>query len=355
MTALTPRAAGWRLALFAVVAGAVLITIMATIRPLGTGTGHRSLRADFVSASDLAPGDDVRTAGVRVGTVQAVSVLPDGLARVVFDVENDLPVTTRTRFEIRYLDLAGNRYLAVVPGSAAAQAAPRLNGGEVIGTARTAPALDINDLLAGFKPLLTGLQPEQINQLSLEIVRTLQGDGPTVRRLIQRTASLTSTLADRGRLIGQVIGNLDAVVGTVADRHTQLEQLVAALRSFADGLAADRDSVGRAIAHIDRMSGLTADLLRRTRPSIRHDLERLRQIVTTLASATGRAAIDHALAHLPDKLARLSATASYGSWFNYYVCGVRVVVRPDVAALDPALTRALEQIHLVDSASRCDP
>ena len=43
----------------------------------------------------------------------------------------------------------------------------------------------------------------------------LQGEGGTVQGLLQKTASLTTTLADRDQLIGEVIDNLNTTLATV--------------------------------------------------------------------------------------------------------------------------------------------
>jgi phospholipid/cholesterol/gamma-HCH transport system substrate-binding protein len=351
MRTLSTRSGAWRLGAFAVVALAVTLTIAATIRPFGSGTDRRTYRAEFTSASRLVPGDDVRVAGVKVGTVRSVTVTPDAKALVALDVHSDLPVDHATTLEIRYLDLAGHRYVALVPHDGAAVARQRPS--DVIGTSRTQPALDLDDLLDGFKPLLVALSPEDVNSLTLDIVRTLQGDGPTVQNLIARTASLTTGLAQRDQLIASVVQNLDTAVGSVSDRHAELEQLVAGLRVFATGLSRDRRSVGEAIDHVDTMTRLSADLLARARPSTRADIARLRRVAETLSSPIGHAEIDHALSHLPDKLARLTATASYGSWFNYYICGVRLTVGLGLARIDPALARTVEKVHLVDTSGRC--
>lgn len=342
------RAAAVRLAVFAVVAGAVLVTVLATIDPLG-GEGGTLHRADFSSASRLAPGDDVRVAGVRVGSVRSVELTEEATARVTFDVPDDLGLTRATRAEIRYLDLTGNRYLALVdPGG---DAAP-LPAGSVIGLDRTRPALDLDQLLDGFEPLLVALSPEEVNDFTLDLVRTLQGDGATVRSLVRRTASLTNGLAERDRLIADVITNLDASVGAVAGRHAELARLVRDLRVFAAGLARDRDTVGRAIGHVDTMTVLMTDLLEETRPATRKDIAHLRRISETLASPEGRAEVDHALDHLPDKLARLAATAGYGSFFNYYLCGIRLDVG-NLPGLSDVVRRMVQEIHLVDTSARC--
>lgn len=349
MKAIGVRGSMVRLVVFAVVALAVLLTIIATIRPFGSSVARTSYTAEFVNASHLEPGEDVRIAGVKAGVVESVDVTTRDLARVRFSLDSDVPLSTASIIEIRYLDLAGNRYLAVVPGRGARPQEPRT----VIGVERTRPALDINDVVAGFRPLLAGLSAKDVNALSLEIVQTLQGDGPTIRHLLRRTASLTNALADRDQLIGEVVTNLDQAVGSLAGRHVELEQLVHGLRVFADGLAADRKSVGQAIAHIDEMTALTSSLLEEARTPLRGDIRHLRNVAATLDSPLGRAEIRHALDHLPDKLARLTATAAYGSWFNYYVCGVRVTISREAERINPLLAVLLQRIHLVDTAARC--
>lgn len=346
------RGAAVRLLLFAVVSIAITATIAATIRPFGSSNPRQNYRAVFASASRIAPGDDVRVAGVGVGKVTAVGVTHDARAEVTFDVDQDLPLTSTSRLEIRYLDLAGNRYLALINGSTpgAAQAAK-----DVIGLDRTQPALDLDDLLDGFKPLLVALSPNDVNSLTLDILRTLQGDGSTVQSLIDRTASLTTGLAQRDELIGSVVSHLNVAVGSVADRHGQLEELISQLRVLAGGLAKDRTSVTAAIGHIDTMTGLTADLLEQSRPSAKADIAALRAVMETLSSPLGVSEIDHALDHLPDKLHRLAATASYGSWFNYYVCGMRVTFGDGLPGLTKWINDQVAQIHVVDSSGRCTP
>ncbi|MGZ4466003.1 MAG: MCE family protein [Nocardioides sp.] len=340
-----------KLAAFGVVAVLVTLTIAATIRPIGSGSGTRHFTAELTSASRLEPGDDIRVAGVKVGRVSDVSVTPDAHALVGLDVASDLPVTERTRVEVRYLDLAGNRYVALVDPGTPAPAQP---AGTTIGLDRTSPALDLDDLLDGFKPLLVALSPEEVNNLTLDIVRTLQGDGGTVRHLLRRTASLTTGLARRDQLITSVIDHLDTSVGTLDGHEQQLRGLVHGLRVFTSGLSADRRDVTNAIGHLDDMTGLTAALLRHVRPSTKADVAEVRRLAEILSTPRAHRLIEHALRHLPVKLRKLQATAGYGSWFNYYVCGVRLSTGAGTG-LDPQAAHLLQKLHLVDTSRRCTP
>ncbi len=347
------RSSGVRGALWGLGWGARVLTIPATIRPFGTTGTVRTYTAEFTSASRLREGSDVMVGGIRVGRVTGVELTAGNLASVTFQVEDDVTLSRNSRVAIRYLDLVGNRYLAVVqPGGSSAAAAEPQPQGEAIGVDRTEPALDLNVLLNGFKPLFEALNPADVNALATDIIRTFQGEGVTVRQLVARTASLTSTLAERDALIGSVIGNLGSTVRLVADRHSQVEGLVRDLARFASGLARDREVIGDTLAHIDTMADLSAQLLRDSRPALRADIRHLRAIAEVLARPESRREIEHALDHLPTKLSRMSRTASYGSWFNYYVCSVKLRV-DDTPYLQPVVEQLLNNITLNDSAKRC--
>jgi phospholipid/cholesterol/gamma-HCH transport system substrate-binding protein len=352
------RSSLWRVVLTTVLSIAVVLVLVATIRPLRLGGGDESFTALFTSASRIRPGAPVMIGGVRVGRVQDVSLDRDATARVSFQVDDDVPVTVRTRAAIRYLDLVGGRYLALTDPAADARAdaapAAAQKPGQAIPTSRTEPALDLNALLNGFKPLFSALNPKDVNALAQDIIRTFQGEGMTVRELIARTGSLTSGLAERDQLIGSLIDNLGTTVSTVAKRHDQLEQLIDDVASFSVGLASDRRSIGAALQHLEVMTALSADLLHEARPSLREDIAQLRLVARLLGTGKGRGEVEHALDHLPRKLERLARTASYGSWFNYYVCSVKFRLDSGTPVA-PEVRELLNRITLNDSAKRCDP
>lgn len=344
------RAAAIKLVAFAVVAIAVTVTVAATIRPFGGG-GSSSYRAIFSSASQLKPGDDVRASGVVVGRVEEVRLQADATAAVRFSLSEPLALTSGSTAAIRYLNLTGDRTLALEKGPG-----DRLAEGATIPLDKTQPALDLNELFNGFKPLFAALSPDDVNALSLDIVRTLQGEGPTVTSLIRHTASLTRTVADRDVLIGRVIENLNAVLGTVGDGQGRLDQLVGELTRFTGGLAEDRTALGAAIDEVGKLTSLTTDLLREARPGLRTDIAQVRRIAGTLNSPANLAEIEHLVEHLPEKYAKIARTASYGSWFNYYACQLKITfVGPDGDGLGVIgqLLGLFGSINLNDNAKRC--
>jgi len=337
------------LSVFVVFAIVATVVISATIRPFGA-TGQEQFQAVFTSASRLKEGDQVRVAGVVVGRISEVAVDDDARAVVTFTTEEDLELTEGTRAEIRYLNLLGDRYLALIRGRGEA-----LDAGGTIPVERTSPALDLNDLFNGFKPLFVALSPDDVNKLSYEIIATLQGEGPAVNQLLRHTASLTSTLANRDVVIGRVVDNLNRVLGTLDEGETELNQLVTQLTRFMTGLAEDREAIGASIESIDRMADVTASLLHEVRPSLSRDILELGRLVAALDRPVAKKVLTRILRTIPRKLARITRSGSYGSWFNFYMCDLRINLDPSPqASILDVLFEELSTVSVHDAAERCD-
>jgi phospholipid/cholesterol/gamma-HCH transport system substrate-binding protein len=85
-------------------------------------------------------------------------------------------------------------------------------------------------------------------------------------------------------------------------------------------LAADREPIGQAIVSIDALATTAAGLLADARPPLREDIAALGALTTNRAGSEQD--IDRVLRFLPEKLTKLSRAGSYGSWFNFYLCGI---------------------------------
>ena len=105
-------AAGIKLAIFTVVSILVTGLLAAIMGNVGFGAGT-TYEAVFSTASMLEKGDDVRVAGVSVGEVKKVEHYDRSEALVTFRVQSDVPLTTASRAEIRFLNLVGVRYLSL--------------------------------------------------------------------------------------------------------------------------------------------------------------------------------------------------------------------------------------------------
>jgi phospholipid/cholesterol/gamma-HCH transport system substrate-binding protein len=274
--------------------------------------------ATFVDVSGLKPGDKVRIAGVPVGAVKNVKIDDDNLADVEFDVESKYSLFEGTKATVRYENLVGDRYMELLEGAGSVEPLPE---GGSIPVDQTSPALDLDLLLGGFKPLLRSLNPQQVNDLSAALVQVFQGQGGTLVSLLGSTSSFTNTLADRDQLIGEVITNLNEVLGTINNRGDQFRSTLDQLQQLVSGLAQDRDPIGDAIPRIAGGTGDLAELLEGVRPPLQSTVAEANRTATQLQM--GEETLDWVLQNLPDAYRRLIRIGTYGSFFQMYVCTVK--------------------------------
>ncbi|MGW1881538.1 MCE family protein [Streptomyces sp. NPDC001970] len=322
-----------KFSVFAVVTVLATALLAATIVNISFTPEH-TYKAVFSDVTGLEEGDDIRVAGVRVGEVHDIRITDRTLAEVSFSVTHNRPLLTSTGAVIRYRNLVGSRYIALTEG---AGDGTRLAPGGRIPLSRTQPALDLNALLNGFKPLFAALSPKDVNQLAGEIIKTLQGEGGTVNSLLAHTASLTTTLADRDELIGSVIDNLNTVLATLDKRGARFSGLIKQLQRVISGLSADRKPIGDSLVNIGDLTEATSGLLEDARPPLRDDIAELRDLTGTLNK--NEKTVEGVLKRLPNKLNELTGTASYGSWFNFYLCDFdgRIVLPKTREVLTPEL------------------
>ena len=303
-----------KLLVFVVVTSLATTVLVVTIGNLGFGSS-RQYRAEFTDATGVNKGDDIRVAGVRVGTVDEIEIVDRTRALITFTVDEETSVNGGTNAAIRYRNLVGQRYISLTQEVGDTQ---RLPDGSTIPVSRTKPALDLTVLFNGFKPLFQALSPEDVNQLSFELIQVFQGEGGTLEGLLAHTASVTSTLADRDEVIGELIDNLSLVLDHVADRDQQLTRLIRSFRTLVGGLKKDRNAILGSLEEVSALSVETASLIDGIREPFVKDIKELRAVAGNLDK--NKAELDRALQVLPIKLNKIGRTAIYGSFFNFYLC-----------------------------------
>jgi phospholipid/cholesterol/gamma-HCH transport system substrate-binding protein len=278
-------------------------------------------RALFTNGSGLKAGNFVRIAGVEVGKVTDVAVQDDATVAVTFTTDQSVVLTAGTRAIIRYDDLIGGRFLELADGAGGTRKLPPQ---ATIPLTNTAPALNLDALIGGFRPLFRALNPDQVNALSGQLIGALQGQGPTIGSLLTQTATLTSTLADRDELIGQVISNLNTVLASLADHSQQFGQAIDTLGDLTTALADRGKDLSTGLAYGNAAASSLADLLTAARPP-------LQQALPQLDRTAGNVLLDHdyfdnLLATLPDAYRMLNRQALGGDYFSFYMCDLLLKV-----------------------------
>jgi phospholipid/cholesterol/gamma-HCH transport system substrate-binding protein len=303
-----------RLGLFTIACAAATFVLIMVFAQLRFGSAS-SYRAEFVSVSGLKEGEFVRIAGVEVGKVQRISVNPNNTATVDFTADDTVRMTEGTRALVRYDNLIGDRYLELQEGAGGLRT---LGPRETIPVQRTQPALDLDALIGGFRPLFKAMDPEHVNALSGQLVQVFQNQGATINSFLAQTAQLTSALADRDVLIGEVITNLNTVLGSLSQQSGEFDEAVDSLSQLIEGLASRKSDIGDSIAHTNAAAASVADLLHRIRPPFVDTVAQADRANTIVLA--DREYVDDLLATLPDAYRVLGRQGLYGDFFAFYLC-----------------------------------
>lgn len=295
---------------------AIIIVVFGQMR-FDRTTGYSAV---FSNASGLRAGQFVRASGVEVGKVSKVELINSGsMVRVDFDVDRSLPLFEGTKASIRYLNLIGDRYMELKRG----ESDRRLPGGATIPVERTEPALDLDALIGGFRPVFQSLDPDKVNTIASSIITIFQGQGGTINDILDQTASLTSALADRDQAIGEVIRNLNTVLDTTVKHQQQFDETVQDFQALVTGLNDRADPLASSVADISDAAGTIADLLADNRPLLQSTVGHLEAVQQPLVDQ--RDELDDILTRLPTAFKIIGrAGGIYGDFFNFYSCDISI-------------------------------
>ncbi|MEE6136752.1 MCE family protein [Mycobacterium sp. 050128] len=277
--------------------------------------------ATFIDASRLKAGQKVRISGVPVGSVNGVKLNPDNTVDVAFGIDSRYTVYSSTRAVIRYENLVGDRFLEITSGPGELR---KLAPGGTINAQHTQPALDLDALLGGLRPVLKGLDADKVNTISGAVIELLQGQGGALSNVLADTSAFSTALGQRDQLIGDTITNLNQVLGTIDQKSAQFSTSVDQLQQLISGLAKNKDSIAGAIPPLASTTTDLTELLKNSRRPLQGILENTRPLATEIDNR--KAEVDNDVEQLGEDYLRLAALGAYGSFFNIYFCSVTIKI-----------------------------
>ena len=332
----------WRLAIFMTVCAFGIFSMFAIFAELRFQE-EKTYRAVFTNVTGLEVDQFVRVAGVEVGKVKNIAIQPDTSLLVEFSADDSVVLTEGTRATIRYDDLINGRYVGLEEGVGGTK---KLNPGDTIPLARTAPALDLDALIGGFRPLFRALDPDQVNALTSQLIRAFQGQGGTINSFLTQAGALTNTLADRDQLVGEVITNLNTVLGSIGDQNNQFAKAVDSLSELVSGLTERKEDISNSVAYANSAAGGVAELLAQARPPLQTTVPQLDRAAGIIVA--DKDYMDNLLTTLPDSYQMLSRQGLYGDFFSFYLC--EAVLKLNGKGGQPVYVKAAGQ-----DSGRCTP
>jgi len=265
------------LAVLAIAGSAVLVRL--------TVFAPTTITAYFTSATAIYPGDEVRVAGVKVGTITSIEPA-GGQARLTLTIDHGVQVRADAKAIIMAQNLVAARYVQLTP--AYEDNGPVMADGAQIGTDRTAVPVEWDQVKDQLMRLATDLGPVQgASQTSLSRVidsaaAAMDGNGEKLHQAIGQLAGIGRVLAQGSGNIVDIIKNLQVFVTALRDSNTQIVEFqnrLASVTSVVDGSRSDLDA---ALKNLSAAVGEVRRFVAGTRDQTAEQMQRLTNITQNL-------------------------------------------------------------------------
>ncbi|KUI19613.1 mammalian cell entry protein [Mycobacterium sp. GA-1285] len=284
-------------ALVVALVGGIVVLIRQTVFRPTTITAH------FTTATAIYPGDEVRIAGVKVGSIE--SIKPVGTeAEMTLAVDHGIKVPADAKAVIVAQNLVSARYVQLTP---AYESGPAMTDGAVIPLERTAVPVEWNEVKEQLTRLATELGPAEgmstgsVGRFIDSAANALDGNGDKLRQTLAQLSGVGRILADGSGNIVDTIAHLQQFVTALRDSNEQIVQFqdrFATLTSVVDDSRSDLDG---ALKNLSDVVDDTTRFIRGTRDPAAEQIQRLANVTQNLAD--NRMALENVLHIAPHSIA----------------------------------------------------
>jgi phospholipid/cholesterol/gamma-HCH transport system substrate-binding protein len=285
----------------------VLAFNAANLPGIGGGTTYR---ADFTEAAGLKPGDEVRIAGVKVGSVKDIQLADDHVV-ATFRIK-DAWVGDRSRVDIKIKTVLGAKYLSIDPAGDTEQS-PKAE----IPVARTTTPFDVFPAFEQLTEVAGKIDTTQLARALNTLSSTFADSPEDVRGSLAGLSALSRTVASRDAELTTLLGRAQSVTRTLADRDDQLVKLVDDGNLLLQEIERRRTVIhallGSTSSLAVQLSGLIKDNQKQLTPALRQ----LSGVVTLLQRNQDN--LDKGIAAMAPFVRVFTNTLGNGRWFDSYI------------------------------------
>lgn len=267
-----------------------LLLAIGMVAYIATRSSSYHYRFDFTDAGQLVSGDLVRIGGTPAGTVDSISLTPNGLAQVGVSVDSKYgPLRDGTTAVIRSPGLTNvaSRYIDISP---APTFKPALPSGGVIPASRTSGIVDIDSVFNA----LDANTREGLRRIVRGFAQWYQGKSGQANLTahyfppaLRAYSALFNQINADTPVLDQFINQTSTALGAIDQRSIQLTDLISQSRVTAQALSSDNHSLTQALddlpSALNRGSATFARLRTRTLPALQHLVNATQPVITPLS------------------------------------------------------------------------
>lgn len=246
------------------------------------GSDPYTVTVQFRDVLDLVPQSAVRVNDIAIGKVTKIRL--DGwTATATLEINRDVELPDNAEAAIRQTSLLGEKFVSLAPPSTGGVG--QLGNGDRIPLDRSGRNPDIEEVLGAASLLLNGGGLEKTNTIVKELNKTLDGNEPEVKQLLQSTTTFVGQLDDNKADIITALEKVDNLARATQDQEGAITAALDDLPEALRVLNAQRDDLVGLLTSLDRLSDTATGVVRRSKDDTLAVLRDLEPTLRELANA----------------------------------------------------------------------
>ena len=221
------------------------------------------IKAEFKDAAGVQSENQVRVAGIKVGTVSDIR-LEDDHVLITMEIENGTEIPADSFAEIKLATLLGTKFIDLE----AKGGEPYLEDGDVIPMDRTSVPYEIYQASNQGTNVIEDLDGEALNDMLRELTKLTSVAEDEVGEALEGLNELGTGLNEKDVELRSLLSGSRELTALLSDEGDELVRLIDASNDVLGSLARKRENLQSLLAVTKQMAGTVTQVLRENRSNL---------------------------------------------------------------------------------------
>jgi phospholipid/cholesterol/gamma-HCH transport system substrate-binding protein len=273
------------------------------------------IKAEFADAAGLSAENQVRVAGIKVGTVSDIQLAGDHVD-VTMEIENHIQIPKDAFAEIKLATLLGTKFIDIE----AKGGGPFMEEGDLIPRERTAVPYEIYQASNQGTNVLEDLDGPALNKMLVELTDLTRVVKEEVGTALSGLNELGAGLNAKEKELRSLLEGADELTGTLSDEGDNIVRLIDASNEVLGSLASKREQVQSLLEVTKQMAANLSDLIRDNRGRLDSILADLHKALIVLERNVKH--VDMAMEYAGPSSRYFGSIWTQGRWGDIYSCAL---------------------------------
>lgn len=273
------------------------------------------VKAEFADAAGVTAENQVRVAGIKVGTVSEVELRDDHVL-VTMEIDNGTEIPADAFAEIKLATLLGTKFVDLE----AKGGEPFLEDGDVIPLEKTTVPYEIYQASNQGTNVLEDLDGEALNEMLVELTELTKVTQDEVGFALEGLNDLGTGLTQKDEELRSLLSGSRELTALLSDEGDNLVRLIDASNDVLGSLARKRENLQSLLAVTKDMAGTVTAVLRENRGNLDSILADLHRALVVLEANVQH--LDMAFEYAGPSARYFGSIFTQGRWGDIYSCAL---------------------------------